>query len=106
MKIAQLLSTVPDLLPEEYTKELSKLQSSAPPMGWNFVKRRMKNELGKVLDKDLVKDKIQYYFSKKFEVEYIYWGISYKIKLSFSDLTTNSRFLSLSIFDISILEFP
>ena len=46
MKIAQLLSTVPDLLPEEYTKELTKLQSSAPPMGWNFVKRRMKNELG------------------------------------------------------------
>jgi len=66
----------------------------------------MKNELGKVLDKDLVKDKIQYYFSKKFEVEYIYWGISYKIKLSFSDLTTSSRFLSLSIFDISTLEFP
>ena len=32
----------------------------------------MKNELGKVLDKDLVKDKIQYYFSKKFEVEYTY----------------------------------
>ena len=36
MKIAQL--PVPDLLPEEYTKELTKLQSSAPPMGWNFVK--------------------------------------------------------------------
>ncbi len=32
----------------------------------------MKNELGKVLDKDLVKDKIQYYFSKKFQVEYTY----------------------------------
>ena len=32
----------------------------------------MKNELGKVLDKNLVKDKIQYYFSKKFEVEYTY----------------------------------
>ncbi len=46
MKIAQLLSTVPDLLPEEYVKELTKLQSNAPPMGWNFVKRRMKNELG------------------------------------------------------------
>ncbi|MFL2661462.1 MAG: ABC1 kinase family protein [Alphaproteobacteria bacterium] len=45
MKIAQLLSTVPDLLPEEYMKELAKLQSNAPPMGWNFVKRRMKNEL-------------------------------------------------------------
>ena len=46
MKIAQLLSTVPDLLPEEYVNELTKLQSNAPPMGWNFVKRRMKNELG------------------------------------------------------------
>ncbi len=46
MKIAQLLSTVPDLLPDEYVKELTKLQSNAPPMGWNFVKRRMKNELG------------------------------------------------------------
>ena len=46
MKIAQLLSTVPDLLPDEYVNELTKLQSNAPPMGWNFVKRRMKNELG------------------------------------------------------------
>ena len=34
MKIAQLLSTVPDLLPEEYVNELTKLQSNAPPMGW------------------------------------------------------------------------
>ncbi len=46
MKIAQLLSTVPDLLPKEYSEQLTKLQSSAPPMGWNFVKRRMKKELG------------------------------------------------------------
>ena len=46
MKIAQLLSTVPDLLPQEYITELTKLQSSAPPMGWNFVKRRMRSELG------------------------------------------------------------
>ncbi len=46
MKIAQLLSTVPDLLPKEYIEELTKLQSSAPPMGWNFIKRRMKSELG------------------------------------------------------------
>ena len=38
MKIAQLLSTIPDLLPIEYTQELTKLQSNAPPMGWNFVK--------------------------------------------------------------------
>jgi len=46
MKVAQLLSTVPDLLPPEYAAELQKLQASAPPMGPAFVKRRMTAELG------------------------------------------------------------
>lgn len=46
MKIAQLMSTIPDLLPAEYAQELSQLQSHAPPMGWPFVKRRMAAELG------------------------------------------------------------
>tara|TARA_X000000950_G_scaffold244440_1_gene300594 strand:- start:21689 stop:23011 length:1323 start_codon:yes stop_codon:yes gene_type:complete len=46
MKIGQLLSTVPDLLPPEYTNALTQLQSNAPPMGWNFVRRRMRTELG------------------------------------------------------------
>jgi predicted unusual protein kinase regulating ubiquinone biosynthesis (AarF/ABC1/UbiB family) len=46
MKVAQLMATVPDLLPPEYTAELAKLQSQAPPMGWAFVKRRMTAELG------------------------------------------------------------
>jgi predicted unusual protein kinase regulating ubiquinone biosynthesis (AarF/ABC1/UbiB family) len=46
MKVAQLISTVPDLLPPEYAAELAKLQSEAPPMGWAFVKRRMMAELG------------------------------------------------------------
>ncbi len=46
MKVAQILATVPDLLPEEYVSELRKLQSSAPPMGWAFVRRRMASELG------------------------------------------------------------
>ena len=46
MKVAQLLSTIPDVLPPEYTTELAKLQANAPPMGWAFVKRRMKAELG------------------------------------------------------------
>ena len=45
MKVAQLSATIPDLLPEEYTKELLHLQSNAPPMGWLFVKRRMATEL-------------------------------------------------------------
>ena len=46
MKVAQLMATVPDLLPPEYVEELQKLQSEAPPMGWAFVKRRMMAELG------------------------------------------------------------
>jgi predicted unusual protein kinase regulating ubiquinone biosynthesis (AarF/ABC1/UbiB family) len=46
MKVAQLLSTIPDALPPEYAGELAKLQSEAPPMGWAFVKRRMSAELG------------------------------------------------------------
>ncbi len=46
MKVAQLLATVPDLLPPEYAAELQKLQSEAPPMGAAFVKRRMAAELG------------------------------------------------------------
>jgi predicted unusual protein kinase regulating ubiquinone biosynthesis (AarF/ABC1/UbiB family) len=46
MKVAQLLSTIPDALPDEYVAELGKLQSHAPAMGWAFVKRRMASELG------------------------------------------------------------
>ena len=46
MKVAQLMATIPDLLPEEYATELMKLQSEAPPMGWAFVRRRMQAELG------------------------------------------------------------
>ena len=46
MKVAQLMATIPDLLPPEYVEELQKLQSDAPPMGWAFVKRRMATELG------------------------------------------------------------
>ena len=46
MKLAQMLSTVPDLLPPEYAAELAGLQSGAPAMGWPFVRRRMRAELG------------------------------------------------------------
>jgi len=46
MKVAQLLATIPEALPQEYSDELAKLQSNAPPMGWPFVKRRMAAELG------------------------------------------------------------
>jgi len=46
MKAAQLISTIPDALPEEYATELAQLQANAPSMGWPFVKRRMAGELG------------------------------------------------------------
>lgn len=46
MKVGQILSTIPEALPPEYAKEFQNLQSNAPPMGWLFVKRRMKAELG------------------------------------------------------------
>jgi predicted unusual protein kinase regulating ubiquinone biosynthesis (AarF/ABC1/UbiB family) len=46
MKVAQLMSTIPDALPDEYVQELIQLQSNAPSMGWPFVKRRMASELG------------------------------------------------------------
>ncbi|MCP8938856.1 AarF/UbiB family protein [Alsobacter sp. SYSU M60028] len=46
MKVAQLMATIPDVLPPEYAEELSRLQSEAPPMGPAFVKRRMIAELG------------------------------------------------------------
>ncbi|MEH6630269.1 MAG: AarF/UbiB family protein [Halopseudomonas aestusnigri] len=46
MKAAQILATIPDALPKEYAEELRQLQSNAPSMGWLFVKRRMKSELG------------------------------------------------------------
>ena len=46
MKVAQILATIPDALPKEYTNELVQLQADAPSMGWLFVKRRMSRELG------------------------------------------------------------
>lgn len=46
MKVGQILSTIPEALPKEYADTFQQLQSNAPPMGWNFVRRRMKAELG------------------------------------------------------------
>lgn len=46
MKVAQILSTIPDALPPEYAQELAGLQADAPAMGWLFTKRRMAAELG------------------------------------------------------------
>jgi len=46
MKVGQILATIPDAIPPEYAEAFQQLQSNAPPMGWPFVKRRMRSELG------------------------------------------------------------
>ncbi len=46
MKVGQILSTIPEALPPEYAQAMQQLQSNAPPMGWPFVRRRMRSELG------------------------------------------------------------
>ncbi|MDZ4739662.1 MAG: AarF/ABC1/UbiB kinase family protein [Alphaproteobacteria bacterium] len=46
MKVAQMLATVPDVVPANFAAELQTLQTQAPPMGWPFVRRRMSAELG------------------------------------------------------------
>lgn len=46
MKVGQILATIPEAVPPEYAQAMQQLQSNAPPMGWPFVRRRMKTELG------------------------------------------------------------
>lgn len=46
MKVAQMMATIPDFLPPEYAEEFAQLQMNAPSMGWPFVSRRMRGELG------------------------------------------------------------
>lgn len=46
MKAAQISATIPDALPPDYAQQLQQLQSNAPAMGWPFVRRRMRGELG------------------------------------------------------------
>lgn len=46
MKVGQILATIPEALPKEYADAFKQLQANAPPMGWPFVRRRMKTELG------------------------------------------------------------
>ena len=46
IKIGQFLSSRVDLLPEEYTAELSKLQDQVPPAPFEHIRRRVIEELG------------------------------------------------------------
>jgi len=46
VKLGQLLSTRPDLLPPAYIAELSKLQDAAPPVPAEAIRRTIREELG------------------------------------------------------------
>ena len=48
IKIGQILSTRVDLLPEEYTNELSKLRSNAIPLDFQTVKDILNESYGDV----------------------------------------------------------
>ena len=47
IKIGQILSTRPDLLPPEYIEELSKLQDAAPPIPWEEVEAQLATAWGR-----------------------------------------------------------
>jgi ubiquinone biosynthesis protein len=46
LKVGQLLSTRPDLLPAAWIQELSRLQDAAPPVPFDAVRRRVEADLG------------------------------------------------------------
>jgi len=46
VKLGQILSTRPDLIPPEYIKELQKLQDKVPPFAYEQVEQIIKRELG------------------------------------------------------------
>jgi ubiquinone biosynthesis protein len=48
VKLGQILSTRPDLIPFEYIKELSKLQDQVPPFPYDDVRETIKSETGKL----------------------------------------------------------
>ena len=48
IKLGQLLSTRPDVLPPEYVAEFSKLQDSVPPADWEDAREVVEDELGPI----------------------------------------------------------
>lgn len=47
VKLGQVLSTRPDLLPPAYVAELSKLQDAVPPVPWEDIRAAITQELGR-----------------------------------------------------------
>jgi ubiquinone biosynthesis protein len=50
IKLGQMLSSRPDLLPEAYVAELSRLQSNVPPSPWPRVRALLEQELGRPVE--------------------------------------------------------
>ncbi len=50
IKLGQLLSTRPDLLPPEYIDELTALQADVPPAPWEYVQKALQQELSGSLE--------------------------------------------------------
>ena len=50
IKLGQILSTRPDLIPPAYILELSKLQDTVPPAGWEAIKAQIETELDGTLE--------------------------------------------------------
>ena len=48
IKLGQLLSTRPDVLPPEYIEQFSKLQDEVPPAEWTDARRVLETELGPI----------------------------------------------------------
>lgn len=50
VKLGQVLSVRPDILPEDVLKEFETLQDQVPPMPFDLVKRRVEEEIGRPMD--------------------------------------------------------
>ncbi len=51
IKFGQILSTRPDLLPEDYIEELSKLRDQAPPFSFDHIKQTFKEDFEEDIEK-------------------------------------------------------
>lgn len=59
VKLGQLLSTRPDLLPADYIEELSTLQDAVPPVGWSEVEVIIRQQLQRPLEETFAKIELQ-----------------------------------------------
>ena len=50
VKVGQILSTRPDLLPEAYIRELEKLQDDAPPLPFQVIREVIEDSIGQPLE--------------------------------------------------------